>query len=617
MRCTGFLVSLLPFVFWATTSRSDVGFSEAAGFKKQSITVSLKGSGPGLSLRFTLDGSEPTLTTGEAYAGSLALSNTAVVRAALFSSRERVSPVFTHTFLFLDRIVHQTNAPLGYPTGSTVWNGYPAEYGMSAAIVDSSVYRPRITNAMQSLPSLCLAVGPEALFGATNGIYLHSQERGLTWERPCAAEWFQPDGILGFAVDCGLRIQGNSNRIPEKTPKRSFRLFFREKYGPARLRYPVFSDSKVEAFNTLVLRAEFNNSWTHWNPVAQVRGQRIRDAWLKDSQRATGSLAGHSRFVHLYLNGLYWGIYDVTERPDATFAAANLGDKRGDYDVLNEGQVKDGDAAGYAELMNASHLEQPAEYQKLQRMLDVPGYIDYLLVNYYAGNHDWGENKNWYAIGRRGEFRHFRYLCWDGEFILQDLTDNVVGGGAQPFRLLAELRNNPDFMTAMADRIHQHFFGEGVLTPGPATDRWLARAHELDPAIIAESARWGGYRRDPPYNRDQDWIGEQQRLLTNWFPQRTEIVVQQLRSAGLYPSFDPPAITSLITNSELAVTLGGATNGVIYFTTNGSDPRLAISNRPDPKARVYTNSALLYPPLILKARVQQGERWSALVEKHY
>ena len=33
----------------------------------------------------------------------------------------------------------------------------------------------------------------------------------------------------------------------------------------------------------------------------------------------------------------------------------------------------------------------------------MPQFIDYVLLNYYVGNQDWGENKNWYAIRNRSE----------------------------------------------------------------------------------------------------------------------------------------------------------------------------------------------------------------------
>jgi len=261
-----------------------------------------------------------------------------------------------------------------------------------------------------------------------------------------------------------------------------------------------------------------------------------------------------------------------------------------------------------------------AQYQKVQTLLDLSEFIDYLLVNYYAGNHDWGETKNWYAIGGRKADQRFRFFCWDGEFILQDLGDNLVGSGTGPFRLLAELRTNPEFNLLMADRIQKHFFGNGALTPGAARERWMKRVREIDVAIVAESARWGAHRRNPPYTRDKDWIGEQQRLMTNWFPQRTGIVLQQLRGAGLYPPIDPPQISSGKSTGPETITLAmpaGTTNCAVYFTTNGVDPRSPVKNSPDAAAVRWTNAVPLHPPVTVRARAKQGEVWSALTEAKY
>ena len=63
--------------------------------------------------------------------------------------------------------------------------------------------------------------------------------------------------------------------------------------------------------------------------------------------------------------------------------------------------------------------------------------------------------------------------------------------------------------------------------PKAATARWMKRAAEVDRAIIAESARWGGFRRDPPFTRDQEWLAEQRRLVENYFPRRTAIVLER------------------------------------------------------------------------------------------
>ena len=44
------------------------------------------------------------------------------------------------------------------------------------------------------------------------------------------------------------------------------------------------------------------------------------DRWMRQMYRDMGYAAGYGRFAHVYLNGLYWGIYEVAERPNNEFS---------------------------------------------------------------------------------------------------------------------------------------------------------------------------------------------------------------------------------------------------------------------------------------------------------
>jgi hypothetical protein len=338
---------------------------------------------------------------------------------------------------------------------------------------------------------------------------------------------------------------------------------------------------------------------------------------MKDSHRAMGWAAGHNRFLHLFLDGLYWGVYDAAERTDASFAASYFGGQRQDYDVINEFQVKDGNINGFAALNAIRGLARNSQYEKLRQHLDITQYIDYLLLNYYAGNKDWGENKNWYAIARHEPPGPFQYFVWDGEHVLQQLNDDTVNAPFEvPFRLAQELRSNAEFRLAFADRAQKHLFEDGALTPAVAAARWMERAAQIDRAIISESARWGSYRRDPPYTRDQDWMAEQRRLLKSYFPRRTAIFLEQLRAAGLYPQIPAPVffrngggVDGVV---ELSMSSAGAGN--IYFTTNGVDPRVYGSGAVSPHAIPYANPLAIHAGLRVKARVWKDATWSALVD---
>jgi hypothetical protein len=537
-----------------------------------------------------------------------------VLRAALFRNGARVSAVASETFIFLEDVIHQPKDPPGFPSGRKGWNGFPADYEMDPQVVNAPEYSGKMKEALRALPTVSLSLPVEDLFGRENGMYLHSVERGEKWERPCSLEMILPDGTTAFQITCGLRIQGNFNRIPQKSPKHSFRLIFRENYGTSKLHYPIFPDSMVRKFDTLILRSDYNNSWTHWDARARPRAQRTRDAWFKDTHRAMGWVAGHNRYVHLYLNGLYWGIYDFAERPDADFAAAYLGGSKEDYDVINEFQVKDGKMDGFQQLSSIHGLASNAQYERLKGLLDVTQYIDYVLINYYAGNQDWGENKNWYAIRRRSTGGPFQFMVWDGEQILEGVNDDTVSSPFEvPFRLTKDLETNPEYRLAFADRVHRHCFGQGALTAKACTARWMKRAGEVDPAVIAESARWGDYRRRPAFTRNKEWMSEQKRLLESYFPRRTELFLGQLRATGLYPPIDAPELSEHRENRR-EVTFKPPAAGKLYYTIDGSDPRVPGQGAVARSAIEYTNPIPLREPEVIKARIVQGNIWSALTE---
>ncbi len=576
----------------------------------------------GAAIRYTTDGSLPSLSNGQTYAGPIHVTATTTLRAAAFQTNYLPSTVTTHTYVFPDQVVHQPNDPPGFPTGN-VWGGYPADYEMDPEIVNDPSYAPRLHDALTSLPVLSVVMKEDDMFGPSNGIYTHPTSRGPAWEKPCSAELILPDGSPGFQVDCGIQIQGNANRNPANLPKHAFRLVFKGDYGPSKLHYAMFPDSPVDSFNTLVLRADYNNSWLHWDPNQRLRGQRTRDGWMKDSMRAMGGLASHNRYVHLYINGLYWGVYDPTERPDADFAASYLGGQPEDYDVVNEGQVKDGNMAAFNTMLGISNLANNNQYELMKQYLDITQFIDYMLLHFYAANLDWGTDKNWYTMRRRTGGDGFKYVPWDGERILESINDNVTSVDVSG--LNGKLRQNAEYRLAFADRVQKHLFNGGALSPLASAARWQRRADEVDLAMIAESARWGDYRRDVHvrgpaqlYTHDDQFLTEQRRLLDDYFPQRTQVVLNQLRSAGLFPGVSAPVFNQnggpVAPGFQLTMDSG---EGTIYYTTNGEDPRVYGAGTVSPDAGVYTGAIRLDQTTQVKARVLSGGTWSALSEGNF
>ena len=356
------------------------------------------------------------------------------------------------------------------------------------------------------------------------------------------------------------------------------------------------------------------------------RGDYLRDQWLRDTQLAMGWLAARGRFVHLYLNGLYWGLYNLCERPGPAFAAAHFGGTSEDYDSRNGDHLLSGNGESFKQLMSRANrgLTNAVDFQTIAETLDLPNFIDYMIANFYGANADWDRSSNWYAARRRIAGGKFHFFVWDGERTLEAVDGNSMefDDDESPARLFQKLRVNEEFRLMFADRVQKHLFGQGALTPAVAAARYRRRADEIGTAIIAESARWGDYRRDVhPYKTgpyelytvNGHWRPEITRLLNDYFPKRTAMVLEQFRAVGLYPRVAAPLIRLSARHCELQTK-----EGKVFFTTDGSDPRLPGGGLAA-GAALYKKPVELRTGAIMKARAFVGEaaagEWSALVEQ--
>ena len=100
-------------------------------------------------------------------------------------------------------------------------------------------------------------------------------------------------------------------------------------------------DSAITEFDRIVLRSGNTRSWAKQDPAHVTF---TRDQWFRDSQIAMSGVGSHGTFVHLYLNGLYWGLYNAVERPDASFTSGHLGGERGDWHAVSHHGTLSGDS---------------------------------------------------------------------------------------------------------------------------------------------------------------------------------------------------------------------------------------------------------------------------------
>lgn len=604
-----------------------VSSSVARGRYSAPFTLTLTSTTPGSSIRYTTNGSRPTRTTGTLYTAPIQITGSTVLRATAYANGIATSKVATFSYLFYANVLSQSaTPPAGYPS---IWGTHqspsgpvvrPSDYGMDQTIVGSSVYGPMMLDSLESLPVMSVVMDIDDLFDQTTGIYSNPLGEGQLWERPASLEILYPRMGRSKQVDAGIRITGRGSRRGWINAKHSFRLLFKENYGADDLDTSLYGDGAALQHNTLVLRCAYNDSFAGSQPGVRELSIYIRDMFVRDSHQTIGHVPTHGMFCHLYINGLYWGLYHPSERPDAAFQSTYYGGSRSEWDVLKHfnGVVVDGNKAAYdaAYAIAKAGLGSATAYANLRQYVDVVNLADYMILNLFCGTLDWPAN-NWYMARRRLPGEGFRFFAWDAEISLWDINVNLFGVNKSnsPAYFYSQLRANEEFRLLFADRIHKSLFNDGPLTTANCVARFRKRMAEVRMSIVAESARWGDRAKKPPYTLLGDWDPDAAWEVNQFFPKRPAVFLAQARSAGLYPSVGAPAFSQFggqIPGSlNLTLTATGTTTGKIYFTINGDDPRVpggAVS----PSAILYATPIALSSDTLVKARVLDGTVWSAL-----
>lgn len=626
------IAGLLPARSQAQSPVAPPIFSVAHGHFTASFQLTLSSPTANALISYTTDYSTPTPTKGTLYSGPLTIDKTTVVRAVAYTADSNQSPTVTQTYIFLAQVRNQTNAPgAGWPDRFAPNNSdggpYPAYYEMASEIVNHATNSSQIEAALTALPSLSLVTDQPNLWDASKGIYVNSNEKGSAWERPTSLELIPPSGGTGsFTINAGVRIHGQASRRPHRTPKKSFRIYFRGvEYGVTKLDYKLFDDNDaVSKFDRILLRNGGNRSFAYFDRDQRREADYINDEFVRRSFLAMGRLAGHGTYAHLYLNGQYWGLYNVTERMDDTFLIAYLGGVATDYDLIepdeeqNYAPVAD---PGTLDAWNALHNllnvanVDATRYQQVQQQLDVVDLADYMILMHYVANTDWPAH-NWYTYRKRsGPDTRFHMIPWDSDTALNQLNENVTlkDAASTPARLFLKLITNADFRQLVADRLYHHLEqSQGVLTPTACTQRYSELANFIDLAIMGESARWGAYAQKiypqinftapnkalPAYyhsrsmpaadsdpNNDfelaqrKTWTQVRDAKLNNYCPQRTGVVINQYVQNGWYQTtLKPPTFSQEggAVAQDYGLTIDNSVNngnGVIYYTLDGVDPR--------------------------------------------
>jgi hypothetical protein len=590
---------------------ADTTFSVKRGIYSTAQVVTLASPTPGATIVYTTNGSAPSLTNGTqvppadantsptialtlhpgavpggAIGVNIAPTNgTTVLRAAAFKTGLLPTNVDTNTYVF----------PASVVTSSV----------MSTTITQDITYGPQMQAALTDVPSISV-VTPATIVDGTSAL--------------CSFEYL-PTAGAGVQENAGVEHFGGAFTGFQK---KSFRVSFTSEFGATKLSVPdLFTNhargmKPVGKFDQLELR---NGS----HDMAQ-RGFYMSNIFTDGTMLDMGNLAPHSRFVHLYLNGTYWGLYHLRERWSAQQQSAYLGGPASDYESINgnwnvggwadPGTAYDGDGSSWTRVKTLR-----ANYASVRSYLDVKDYIDYMLLFLFGNSED-----EYRIVSPKEVGSGFKFMLNDADGFLGtpgyipnvpvnrvELRSNPNVGrqnGDGPGSIFSQLwqEGNSEYKMLLADRIHQHLFNSGALSASMNQTRLTGMCDEIQRAFYAESARWvaGGESRTP-----DTWASDRNYILNTWFPLRTTQYLGHLQSAGYYPTTAAPAFagTTVATNTTVSFPVAGAT---VYCTTDGSDPRLP-GGGVNPTA-LTTSSLLITKNTTLRSRAISGSTWSALNE---
>ncbi len=584
----------------ASGQLTEIEFSVERGFYDNPFTVELIADDPSAIIRYTTNNTKPTTSSGTIYSGPINISSTTSIRAIAYTGAGAI-PVETHTYIFLDDII-------------------TASY-METNITNSATYGPQMRDALLAIPTISLVSSDV------------SSNNSIDVEVETSVEMFFPDGRSAFQVHSGIQTWGGS----PTNLKKHYRLEFKTIYGTPKLKYPVFDNDgydypipAVNEFNKLLLRGGSQDG-LNCEYCDESQAQYIRNRFIWDVQMEMGYPAPHGRYVHVYVNGEYMGQYHLMERPDeAWFESYYFPEKlREQIEVRKSGEYWNQPVSPtfYDQMVSAGYNEDYIDKQQA---------ADYTILNDYGANFDWGTSHN--NLGGADPIPGnggYKFVVWDFDLTLGNV--GVFGSSYGPLvnhnslgntgPIPGSVNSDSEFKIMEGDRLECHCFNDGVLTPAVLDEMYMRRANQVQLPLIAESARWGNKSfsfssHTPKSNWDvnDEWITERQDVRNNYLPYRTNNLVNYYRNAGRYPSTQSVQFSQFggEVNSGYQLTLSNPNgNGTIYYTTNGTDPRLEGGGI-SPSAQVYSGPITITGPVEIQARVRiSSSTWSAMCPRRF
>jgi len=359
-------------------------FTADSGYYSGELWLLLSSPSPDAEIRYTYDSTEPS-DSSRLYIQPIYVNGNKALRARCFEDGKLPSKIVTRSYIF---------------------------------------------DEPSALPVVSLISDPKNVWDEDTGFYVLGDDYDPEWpyfganfwedwERPFHLDLILPDGTWPLEMDLGMKIHGGYSRA---FSQKSLRLIPRGGYGNGSFDYPIFEERELASFDRLILR----NSGNEWpgSVLRDALAQRVTEIANLDRQAAQP--------VRVYMNALYWGIYNVRERLDRFYLHDHHGVDPDYLDILEfRDEVQEGDAAGYLEMLDyieANGLSDSLHYAHIKSLMDVDNHAAYCIFEIYLGNTDWpgGNIKFWRTREPQSRWRWLLYDLDVGLGYWEDYSYNTL-----------------------------------------------------------------------------------------------------------------------------------------------------------------------------------------------
>lgn len=257
------------------------------------------------------------------------------------------------------------------------------------------VSRTFIVGRTHDLPIISISTDKQGLNNLLVNYYLE-QEKKISFE------YYEKDGSLGVNFIGGTKLTGMDSR---KRDQKSMAIYLRKEYGLQEVTYPFFKNSDVLTYSSFTLR----------NAGEDPYAIRIQDTVLTYALKDQMDIDLQDyRAVVVYLNGEYYGLYNMREKLNGDYLKSNYNLEEGSYDLIKYMSASAGTTKKYNNLVNyirTHNTKDQKVYEYIKTQLDIQEFINYLIVESYYGNTDQGNIRYWKST--EGKWRFMLYdLDW-------------------------------------------------------------------------------------------------------------------------------------------------------------------------------------------------------------